>query len=193
MNRKYEKLGTFIMTSPIMRATDPCYDNSVWCYGTISNCLTGCWEAAVTYRDEAEFGSRVMLLAARHISSGRTFAKCNQVWMDEESIYYKGNWEPCSFELGVDSGQAGLFDDAHYQEDTVFNGAPEPNHNFGSVWYNHCCDLTLGDRQAGVIPYGTVASSGYGDGCYAALQHKNRKGQVDCIVILFLPEQKKEA
>ena len=58
-----------------------------------------------------------------------------------------------------------------------------------AVWYSHCCDLTLGKQQAGVIPYGVVFSSGYGDGCYTALRHLNAAGKVDCIAVLFLSDQ----
>ena len=104
MKRKYEKIGKFTMTGPNMRVSDPCYDDSVWCYGMISNCATGDWEAAVSYSDEGEFGIRVMLLAARHIASVRSFSKCDQAWMDGEFVHYKG-WDICDFEMGVDSGQ----------------------------------------------------------------------------------------
>lgn len=178
------------MSTPQMRVSDPGYDDSVWCYGIIPDCATGNWEAAVAYSDEGEFGERVALLTARHISSMRSFSICDQVWMDEEYIHYKG-WSTCDFEMGVDSGQAGLFDDAHYRDNSVFVGMPEPEHKFGIPWFNYCCDLTLGERQAGVLPYGAVSSSGYGDGCYPVLQHKNKRGQVDCVVILFLCEEQK--
>lgn len=57
------------------------------------------------------------------------------------------------------------------------------------VWYSHCCDLTLGKQQAGVILYGVVSSSGYGDGYYTALRHLNAAGKVDCIAVLFLSDQ----
>ncbi len=180
------------MSGPKMRVTDPCYDDSVWCHGMISNCAAGDWEAAVVYRDEGEFGRRVVLLAARHVDSVHSFSMCNQVWMDENLVYFKGGWSVCNFEVGVDSGQAGFFDDSHYRDNSVLESMPKPEHDFDIPWYNYCCDLTLSERQAGVLPYGAVSSSGYGDGGYTALQHRNQQGQVDCVVILFLCEEKKQ-
>lgn len=109
-----------------------------------------------------------------------------QIMLDGVFVHYKEGWEICDFSVSVDSGQAGVFDSAHYHDDSVSAGMPGPEHDFDTVWYNHCCDLTLGEQQAGVIP---VSSSGLGDGCYTALQHKNEQGQVDGIVILFLPEE----
>ena len=49
--------------------------------------------------------------------------------------------------------------------------------------------MTLGKQQAGVIPYGVISSSGYGDGCYTVLRHLNTAGNVDCIAALFLSDQ----
>lgn len=189
MKRAYHKLGSFEMASDLMRVSDPCYDKEVWCSGTIPGCMKGKWETAVVYKDEGEFGIRVSMLAARHASTVRSFTPCSKVWADEKYIHYSSNWEICDFEVGVDSGQAGLFDDAHYQDIHVFDGAPKPKHDFEDVWYNHCCDLTLGPKQAGIIPFGVVSSSGYGDGGYTALCHRNSSKQVDCVVIVFLSDR----
>lgn len=189
MKRDYTIIGRFKMTCPTMRVSDPCYDDSTWCYGTISGCATGNWEAAVSYNGSSTTGRGVTLLAARHIGSRPSFAKCGQVWMDTQYIHYKDGWEICDFEVGVDSGQAGFFDDSHYRDNSVVAEMPKPKYNFDIPWYNHCCDQALGERQAGVIPYGAVAYCG--DGGYSALQHKNEQGQVDCVVILFSPEEKK--
>ena len=40
--------------------------------------------------------------------------------------------------------------------------------------------------SAGVIPYGAVSSSGYGDGGYAAVKHLAKDGQVDFMFIVFI-------
>lgn len=188
LKRKFHKLGAFEMSSNSMRVSDPCYDKEVWCCGIIPDCIKGEWETAVVYKDHGEFGVRVSLLAARHAHTVRSFALCGKVWADEKFIHYSSGWEICNFNVGVDSGQAGLFDEAHYHDIHVFDGVPEAKHDFRDVWYNHCCDQTLGAEQAGTIPFGVVSSSGYGDGEYTALCHRNARGQADCVMIVFLAD-----
>lgn len=172
-----------------MRVSDPCYDRTTWCSGTVPNCLTGRWGAAVAYSDEGPMGRRVSLLAAKHHRSVRSFGICNGVWADENDVCCTGEWEFCRFEVGVDSGQAGLFDEAHYQNEHVFDGHPAPNSNYGGIWYNYCYDQTLGKRPAGTIPYGAISCSGFGDGGYTALIHKDANGQTDCVIIVYLEEE----
>ena len=138
MRRAYHKLGAFEMTSNLMRVSDPCYNKEVWCSGAIPGCMKGKWETAVVYKDEGVFGIRVSMLAARHAPTVRSFTPCGKVWTDEKHIHYSSGWEICDFEVGVDSGQAGLFDDAHYQDSHVFDGAPKAKRDFKDVWYNHC-------------------------------------------------------
>jgi len=70
-------------------------------------------------------------------------------------------YQKLDFEVGVDSGQAGVFDLSHYWNDSV---APEVAPE--EVWYSMCCAVTLSECSAGVVPFGAVSSSGYGDGGY---------------------------
>ena len=153
-------LGDFEMTSPTMRASDPCYDRDVWCCGTFDNCKLGTWEAGVLMLDEGDLGNRVAVLAARHKETGPDFTSIR----DPKIYLGLASWTEQPFEVGVDSGPAGLFDEAHYQDDTVFDGMKEPEHDYGDLWYNHACDITLSRMQAGVMPFGVVSSSGFGDG-----------------------------
>ena len=93
------------------------------------------------------------------------------------------------FDVGVDSGQAGLFDASHYRDDTVI-----PNHENlkdkepSEIWYDHCCNITLSPLSAGVLPYGVVSSSGYGDGGYDCFICRNEYGQIIRAEIEFIPE-----
>lgn len=190
MRRKYKRIGSFEMTGTVMRVSDPCYDKMTWCSGTLPDCLPGQWDAAVAYSDEGDMGIRVSILVAKHHNTVRSFALCNRVWADEKYTYYAGGWKISDIEVGVDSGQAGLFDEAHYQDEGVFAGQPKPSPSYGDIWYSHCCKQTLGKHQAGTIPYGVVSSSGFGDGGYTALSHKNTEGQVDAVAILYLAEHK---
>jgi hypothetical protein len=51
-------LGTFKLTADLLRVTDPCYSKDIHCLGTIP-ALPGDWKAAVFYRDERDWGTRV--------------------------------------------------------------------------------------------------------------------------------------
>ncbi len=108
------ELGTFQLTGPVMRVSDPCYTRDVWCCGTVDNCRTGTWEAAILKKVEGDWGERVSVLAARHESSRTPFSVLRS-WIEPG----KRNWSFCPFEVGVDSGQAGLFDDLHYQDSII--------------------------------------------------------------------------
>ena len=175
-------LGEFELKGSVLRISDPCYERDVWCCGTIDNCVPGTWQAAVLVKDEGEWGDRVAVLAARYAETGPKFnginrAKCNGT----------GQWHHAEFEVGVDSGQAGIFDDDHYQKDSDFPN--DPANDFGSRWYSSCCDVTLGRMKAGMIPYGVVSSSGYGDGGYGCTLHRNMDGQVDFVFISFIEDE----
>ena len=92
------------MVSSRMAVSDPCYDADVWCRGELENVLPGTWQAYAIKRDKGEWGPRVVRLVAVHREYADT---CETVA------------ELASFEVGVDSGQAGLFDCLHYRDDTV--------------------------------------------------------------------------
>ncbi len=177
-------LGDFELTQPIMRVSDPCYDRDVWCCGTIDKCKIGTWEAGVLYSDEGAWGQRVAIIAVRHKDSGPAFTSVRN-----RAIYSMSNyngWSNQSFEVGVDSGQAGFYDEKFYQDDTVFEEFPEAEHQYGEAWYSHICDITLARMQAGVIPYGAVSSSGYGDGGYDCYAHRGKDGEADFAFIVFI-------
>lgn len=189
MRRRHHKIGSFEMTQPVMRVSDPCYSKDTWCVGTIENCVTGKWEAAVAYKDEGDWGNRVSILIARH-ESGPAFSAANRIYMKENNdagtatVYWpKHGWDRIS-DIDVDSGQCGLFDDAKYQDESVFK--KKAKCGFDDGWYGHCCNRTFSDKRAGVIPGGAVSSSGLGDGGYDAFYHVNDAGKVDMACILYL-------
>lgn len=180
-NKEMIELGTFEMTGPVMRISDPSYTKGAWCCGCVSDCKTGTWEAAI-FHVEGEWGDRVAMLVARHRDTGPAFEKARSI----QALRGIEPWTECSFEVGVDSGQAGFFDDVHYQDNTVFDRMPPAGFQYGDAWYAHCCDLTLSPIGAGVLPYGAVASSGYGDGSYIAAVHKSTGGETDAVFIRFI-------
>lgn len=183
-NREFIDLGEFEMTSPVVRVSDPCYERDVWCCGTVDHCKLGTWEAGVLKTDEGEWGTRCAVLAVRHKDTGPDFNVIRSGKVRKMTC--KCVEQP--FEVGVDSGQAGFFDDAFYQDNSIFKGMPEPEHDYGDLWYNHACDITLSERSAGVMPYGVVSSSGFGDGSYVCYTHKGSDGEIDFAFVIFIDE-----
>ena len=53
-------------------------------------------------------------------------------------------------------------------------------------WYEMCCDKTLSNLGAGVIPGGVVSSSGFGDGGYSACFATNDAGEIVSVEINFI-------
>lgn len=144
-------LGTFEVTSDRLVISDPCYELGTRCMGMIPDVKPGLWTASIGVADMGEFGKRITYVAAFH--------------QDSPSIQ-KLKACPAPFEVGVDSGQAGIFDYGHYQDESVIESPALTD--FGSRWYSICCHQTLdSEHHAGLIPHGVVASSGFGDGCYS--------------------------
>lgn len=176
------ELGTFKITSSKIRVSDPCYDDDVWCKGTVENARKGTWKAFSITSEEGNWGNRVAGLIAYHEDSS------------EPEGLEDSEWEHQEFEVGVDSGQAGIFDEKFYRDDDATNsyeyiGSPLCDfEKDGDNWYNVCCDITLysGKTQAGgagVLPYGVVSSSGFGDGGYNCYVKKDDDGKVVAICI----------
>lgn len=160
------KLGQMVMVS------DPCYGMDVWCQGVLDNVLPGEYVCYIDIWDEGDWGNRVAMIEVIHSNYRR----------EADNIEYT----PESFEVGVDSGQAGIFDYEYY----------EHSHNteamHGSIfddWYDEVCRMTISNRQGGTIDNaGLVSSSGYGDGGYTCLTWKDKDGYISAIRIEFLDE-----
>ena len=168
-------LGEFTLTTPVMRVSDPCYEKDVWCCGVLENCVEGSWEAAVYYTHDGYAAGLAVRSAG---TSAPSFAD-----LDTETE----DWAYASFEVGVDSGQAGFYDDTMYQDDSVVEEDPDFSKNCNcSKWFGLCCDKTLSKQLAGIIPYGVVSSAGYGDGGYDCEYHTNADGKIDFAWIRFI-------
>ena len=156
-------LGQFEITSGRMIVTDPCYDKGTWCAG-ILDAVNGTWDAYLGVTDAGTWGMRVTEIEVHH----------------SKESHHSIPWENVEFEVGVDSGQAGFFDESLYPEslgDTNF--------------YDNVCDLTLGKERGGILPFGAVSRSGYGDGGYDCLV-KRKNGNVVAAKIVFIANEEEE-
>jgi len=161
IQRQPEELGSF-STGGILVICDPCYKRDY--EPPLVNRIEvapGIWEATVSY-----FSGRISLLEAG-LSHAYAYKK-----------------EQLTDDAGVDSGQFGFFDD------TIFPYYQEREFDDKEKFYGKCCDITLSDKQAGIIDgKGVVSSSGFGDGSYNVIVGKDRAGRIVQISVEFISEE----
>lgn len=162
-------LGTFEVISGKLRVTDPCYTKDTWCSGVLDNVAIGKWSAYTEISDAGSWGKRVATLTVMH-----------------ESISNTRNWSLTDIDVGVDSGQAGFFDESFYPEGKV--GEYDDLDSF----YGQVFQMTLSENRAGVIPFGAVSRSGYGDGSYNCFVCRNDDGLVVAAKIEFITDEEYE-
>lgn len=180
--RRTIKLGSFQITGSDVVVSDPCYGDDVWCKGELHNVRSGTWEAEIRTGHEGRVAKLYVNL--KGFKRGRI-------------------WEEAGFEVGVDSGQAGVFDKPSYRTYQKENEAiitpswkkqikmEEADENGSGVFYAACCSLTCGEdngmtRQAGVLKGGAVSSTGYGDGGYTCYFQKDGQGFISAISIRYM-------
>lgn len=164
----------FTITSGKVRVTDPCYDMDTWCAGDIENVRNGKWLAFIHNSDEKSWGIRVADLQ-----------------VVEENFYNKGiqpNWVKINIHVGVDSGQAGVFD---YGLFSNMEGECHKDDTERGKFYDNVCELTGGRRQFGVIDFGAVSSTGFGDGGYDCYIAKDGD-EVVAIKIIYIGDEEDE-
>jgi hypothetical protein len=137
--------------------SDPCYSLGTWCQTVIDNLLAGEYFVEVTKRKYADWGRRNIILSIGHKDHYNKL----KIWKKIGNI-------------GVDSGQAGIFSFDSYRKDSIFKKKSKFNkeapfdleNSEGDEWYGHMCDKTLSRYGYGTYKNGVVSSSGMGDGSY---------------------------
>ena len=169
-NRTEHTVGSF-MTNNCIIVTDPCYNYDS--RQIIDNALPGEWIANIVRSDEGAWGNRVAEL----------------IVMNVDSNYNEYDWvRNRDIEVGVDSGQAGFFNSFLYPRGDT--GEYDDKDSF----YGKVCKLTVdknGHGTAGVLAFGAVASSGYGDGGYD-LYTVTKNDKVVAAKIVFIGEEEYE-
>jgi hypothetical protein len=131
----------------------------------VDNVLPGYYEPHVKKTDLGDWGNRIGALLAIHEDYIGKEDELNLTWVDHAG------------EVGVDSGQAGIFSRESYRNDSITDriGLGEgdisffkdfPNDEEGQKWYTHISSRTLGVSHWGMYDEGVVSSSGVGDGGY---------------------------
>lgn len=181
----------FQITSGKIVLSDPCYTIPTWCQGVIENVKNGEWVADVEKTDGSDgWGVRVSAVFAYHKDSHKERG-------DLKDALVNGWGKVMDFDGGVDSGQFGFFDHEHYRNDKSAKDLPKYDfgraEESGEEWYMAVCNLTLSDEQWGVLPFGVVSSSGYGDGSYSTYAVQNENGEYIGFITKFIFEDEEEA
>ena len=178
---------TTIKLSKNVRVSDPCYTDDVWCKTRLTDVYPGEYNVSVEKSDEGSWGNRVSRLTVIH--------KGYIMECEDES-----NWEEHS-EIGVDSGQAGIFCESSYRNDEIVESITTPEVDFvlpyndspGDAWYEKVCKFTLSNTQWGMYDTGVVTTSGYGDGGYPLDVVRNDDGEIVGMRITYIfPEDEEE-
>jgi hypothetical protein len=169
-------LGKFDITSGKVMVSDPCYTVGTWCQGQLDNVKNGEWVANVERSDEGSWGIRNAELIAYH---------------SEHRMPSDYQWSMESFDIGVDSGQCGFYDLNFYRNDSMVGEIQNRLHfdlnEDGERFYSLNCDLTCEtEDHAGVMDYGVVSTSGYGDGGYNLFTVRDSEGMVIAMKVVFI-------
>lgn len=172
------KIGEFHLGDKVV-VSDPCYKLDTWCSEVVENVKSGLWSSFIKKSDEGMWGIRVSELTANH------------------NDYKLNNWEHYSSNIGVDSGQAGVFDFEYYRRDEHAKPSAfideETQKEEGEKWYSACCDLTCGtDEKAGVMVGGVVSSTGLGDGQYDLFVQREEANKIVAFKIVFISDKEEE-
>lgn len=182
-NRKFE------VTSGKMVLSDPCYELGTWCQGVAENVKNGTWVGVLEQSDEGGWGVRNSILISMNVEAMEKNPRLEMELMSSGDLI---NWG------GVDSGQFGHFDYANYRKDENAIDLPkvwedEWESQEGDKFYRACCYQTLETEDSfGVIPFGVLSSSGYGDGSYPTYGIKDENGEWVGFMTIFIGDDEDE-
>lgn len=155
--------------------SDPCYELDTWCAGTLNNVLPGEYNCDIVKKN-TWWGNRVTHLYAIHADYNTELNEINEMQ---------------DFEVGVDSGTAGIFDYEYYAL-----------YHFGKTddqWYDHrICNAfypNSTEMRIDIIQTqykGVVSHSGFGDGSYTCFVKRNDEGQIIAIMIEYISDDENE-
>ena len=115
--------GIITLSDKVM-VSDPCYGLNTWCQGVVENVLPGEYECIVGFSDEDIFGMRVADIEVVHKDYFEKFL----------------DYREEAFEVGVDSGTAGIFDYEYYKK---YHTDRNETEHVDDDWYDRTGDLTF--------------------------------------------------
>jgi hypothetical protein len=164
-------MKTITLSNEVM-VSDPCYTVPTWCQHKLTNVLPGEYQSTVVKFNDRYGGTINSFIIVVH-----------KDYNTEDKL----NWRRLPFDIGVDTGQAGIFSMETYRNDEVFvTGSRKVND--GEEWYEHMSNMTLDGERWGTYPNGIVASSGIGDGGYELRVAKHKGKIVGILLDFFMTE-----
>lgn len=177
-------MKTITLEKEVM-VSDPCYTEPTWCQVKLKTVKPGEYNVFLKTHDAGEWGVRNSMLLVVHKDH-----------MDENL-----KWGQQKGEVGVDSGQAGIFSYSTYRKDGLEMEVPTIGYdgrNFdwldfpgekheGDDWYKKMCKMTLTEEGFGSYQNGVVCRSGFGDGGYPLFTAKKGR-QIIAMAVDFLVE-----
>lgn len=163
-------LGSFLITGNNIHVSDPCYNYACSGAVTLTNVLSGKYFAILVKHNLDIWETRVSKLTIQH-----------EDYKDIVPDIYSG------YEIAVDSGQAGFFDDYYYQQNQ--------GGDFGDIntLFGLACSLTLSKNQGSILlDKGVVSETGFGDGYYRLFIGKNGNGKIVAASIIFITNSELE-
>ena len=122
LNTTENSKGIITLGAEVM-VSDPCYGLGTWCQGILTNVLPGDYECFVEHADEGDWGLRVSRICVMHTDYRDMF-----ITYDLEDIT-----------VGVDSGQAGIYDYDYYKQ---YHTDSSESEHVDEAWYDRVGDLT---------------------------------------------------
>lgn len=196
MKTKRYKLGEIKLKDSVY-VSDPCYSIGTWCQALVENLKPGKY---IGYMKKADFGP-----------GGFGGIRATDIWITHVDYphLYPVKILDSSIDIGVDSGQAGIYDKEYYEKYHI----PELNEHwydrqFSLIYYYDVdgndfiepylkTDWKTGkdewiysgqERRIGatIDKKGVVSLSGFGDGSYMLYARKNKEGQIIGLRINFI-------
>ena len=151
--------------------SDPCYSRDVWCMAIGVKTVPGKYHSYAVEYTAPNWGVRIAALLCYNTDIHKNI-----------SHIITEKWEEISATIGVDSGQAGIFDDTIYPKDKDVG-----EYGDSKSFYGEACDITLINPHCGIMKNNkaVVASSGIGDGSYTLYATPHEQGIYSAFLLDF--------
>lgn len=122
MNYNITYKGDISLSNKVI-VSDPCYALDTWCTGQLNNVLPGRYKCYRTQADCGEWGQRIVAIEVVH----EDYADCLLMYTEE------------SFTVGVDSGEAGIWDADYYAQ---YHSSGDEENEMQKEWYDRVFGYT---------------------------------------------------
>jgi hypothetical protein len=164
--------------------SDPCYSEPTMGQTKLDNVKPGNYYTFHKEHDSGDLGIRSSMIMVIH----------------QDHINDRLTWKKHAGEVGVDSGQAGIYSYDTYRKDGLDIEVPDktydgrefflPVEDDGDDWYLKMCKITLSEKGWGTYSNGIISRSGFGDGGYPLFTVSKGK-QIIALAIDFGVEETK--